>query len=191
MRDIHGDLDQSQRTQALDAFKRGEIDFLVATDVAARGLDIVSLPCVINYDVPTHADDYVHRIGRTGRAGQEGRAFTLILPEERRYVDAITRLTGKEIPRLEIPGAEAAARASRRASGRRFGAARRAMAAPAPESSRASGCRCGAGAAATARPRRPRRRSEAPPAMPPRPGLRRAAATASAQAARGPGGRHG
>jgi superfamily II DNA/RNA helicase len=109
VRDIHGDLDQSQRTQALDAFKRGEIDFLVATDVAARGLDIASLPCVINYDVPTHADDYVHRIGRTGRAGQEGRAFTLILPEERRYVDAITKLTGKEIPRLEIAGVETAA----------------------------------------------------------------------------------
>ena len=72
---------RAQRTQALEAFKRGEIDFLVATDVAARGLDIVSLPCVINYDVPTHADDYVHRIGRTGRAGQEGRAFTLMLPE--------------------------------------------------------------------------------------------------------------
>ena len=110
VRDIHGDLDQSQRTQALDAFKRGEIDFLVATDVAARGLDIVSLPCVINYDVPTHADDYVHRVGRTGRAGQEGRAFTLVLPEERRYVDAITRLTGKEIPRLEVPGFDAEAR---------------------------------------------------------------------------------
>jgi superfamily II DNA/RNA helicase len=109
VRDIHGDLEQSQRTQALDAFKRGEIDFLVATDVAARGLDIVSLPCVINYDVPTHADDYVHRVGRTGRAGQEGRAFTLILPEERRYVDAITRLTGKDIPQLDIPGVEATA----------------------------------------------------------------------------------
>ena len=109
VRDIHGDLEQAQRTQALDAFKRGEIDFLVATDVAARGLDIVSLPCVINYDVPTHADDYVHRVGRTGRAGQEGRAFTLMLPEERRYVDAITRLTGKDIPRLELPGVEAAA----------------------------------------------------------------------------------
>ena len=128
VRDIHGDLDQSQRTQALDAFKRGEIDFLVATDVAARGLDIVSLPCVINYDVPTHADDYVHRIGRTGRAGQEGRAFTLILPEERRYVDAITRLTGQQIPRLEIAGVEAAApdepAPSRRGSGRNGAAAR-------------------------------------------------------------------
>jgi superfamily II DNA/RNA helicase len=109
VRDIHGDLEQAQRTQALEAFKRGEIDFLVATDVAARGLDIVSLPCVINYDVPTHADDYVHRIGRTGRAGQAGRAFTLMLPEERRYVDAITKLTGKDIPRLELPAVEPAA----------------------------------------------------------------------------------
>jgi superfamily II DNA/RNA helicase len=107
VRDIHGDLDQSQRTAALEAFKQGEIAFLVATDVAARGLDIAMMPCVINYDVPTHADDYVHRIGRTGRAGQEGRAFTLVLPEERRYVDAITRLTGKPIPRLELAGMEA------------------------------------------------------------------------------------
>jgi superfamily II DNA/RNA helicase len=106
VRDIHGDLDQAQRTAALDAFKRGEIAYLVATDVAARGLDIAMLPCVINYDVPTHADDYVHRIGRTGRAGQEGRAFTLVLPDERRYVDAIAKLTGKEIPRLEITGME-------------------------------------------------------------------------------------
>jgi superfamily II DNA/RNA helicase len=107
VRDIHGDLDQSQRTAALEAFKQGEIAFLVATDVAARGLDIAMLPCVINYDVPTHADDYVHRIGRTGRAGQEGRAFTLVLPDERRYVDAITRLTGKSIPRLELDGVAA------------------------------------------------------------------------------------
>ncbi len=106
VRDIHGDLDQAQRTAALEAFKRGEIAYLVATDVAARGLDIAMLPCVINYDVPTHADDYVHRIGRTGRAGQEGRAFTLVLPDERRYVDAIARLTGKQIPRLEITGME-------------------------------------------------------------------------------------
>jgi superfamily II DNA/RNA helicase len=105
-RDIHGDLDQAQRTKALDAFKAGEIDFLVATDVAARGLDIARLPCVINYDVPIHADDYVHRIGRTGRAGREGRAFTLALPEEGRFVDAITKLTGKQMPRLEIGGME-------------------------------------------------------------------------------------
>ena len=108
VRDIHGDLDQAQRTATLEAFKRGEIAFLVATDVAARGLDIVMLPCVINYDVPTHAEDYVHRLGRTGRAGQAGRAFTLVLPDEGRYVDAITRLTGKPIPRLEIGGLDGA-----------------------------------------------------------------------------------
>jgi superfamily II DNA/RNA helicase len=164
VRDIHGDLEQAQRTQALDAFKRGEIDFLVATDVAARGLDIASLPCVINYDVPTHADDYVHRIGRTGRAGQEGRAFTLVLPEERRYVDAITRLTGKEIPRLEIPGGEPVPTAEPAPSGRH--PARNGARPPAPAKS----------AAAPARPpkraapeRTPPPRSQAPRPQAPRP----------------------
>ena len=101
-RDIHGDLDQSQRTQSLDAFKEGDVNFLVATDVAARGIDIAMLPCVINYDVPTHAEDYVHRIGRTGRAGQEGRAYTLAFGEEGKFVDAIAKLTGKVIPVLDL-----------------------------------------------------------------------------------------
>ncbi|MGH1482715.1 MAG: DEAD/DEAH box helicase [Geminicoccales bacterium] len=101
-RDIHGDLDQSQRTQSLEAFKEGEVNFLVATDVAARGIDIAMLPCVINYDVPTHAEDYIHRIGRTGRAGQEGRAFTLAFGEEGKFVDAIAKLTGKPIPTLNV-----------------------------------------------------------------------------------------
>jgi len=110
-RDIHGDLDQSQRTQSLDAFKEGEVNFLVATDVAARGIDIAMLPCVINYDVPTHAEDYIHRIGRTGRAGQEGKAFTLAFSEEGKFVDAINKLTGKKIPLLELPGTEAAGKA--------------------------------------------------------------------------------
>jgi len=104
--DIHGDLDQAQRTKALDAFKEGTFDFLVATDVAARGLDIARLPCVINYDVPIHADDYVHRIGRTGRAGLRGRAFTMVLPDEERFVDAITKLRGKEIPLLDSDAGE-------------------------------------------------------------------------------------
>ncbi len=110
-RDIHGDLDQSQRTQSLDAFKEGEVNFLVATDVAARGIDIAMLPCVINYDVPTHAEDYIHRIGRTGRAGQEGKAFTLAFGEESKFVDAIKKLTGKTIPLLEVPGVEPAEKA--------------------------------------------------------------------------------
>jgi superfamily II DNA/RNA helicase len=118
VRDIHGDLDQAQRSAALDAFKRGEIAYLVATDVAARGLDIAMLPCVVNYDVPTHAEDYVHRLGRTGRAGQAGRAFTLVLPDERRFVDAITRLTGRVIPRLEIAGLDGAELAATARSGR-------------------------------------------------------------------------
>ncbi|MGI9435564.1 MAG: DEAD/DEAH box helicase [Geminicoccaceae bacterium] len=110
-RDIHGDLDQAQRTQSLDAFKEGEVNFLVATDVAARGIDIAMLPCVINYDVPTHAEDYIHRIGRTGRAGQEGRAYTLAFGDESKFVDAIATLTGKPIPKLDIPSADSGDRA--------------------------------------------------------------------------------
>ena len=130
-RDIHGDLDQAQRTKALDAFKAGEIDFLVATDVAARGLDIARLPCVINYDVPIHADDYIHRIGRTARAGREGRAFTLALPDESRFVDAIAKLTGKQMPRLEIGGMDQPELADEPQGRRRRGRSRN-DAAPAP-----------------------------------------------------------
>ncbi|WP_051329374.1 DEAD/DEAH box helicase [Geminicoccus roseus] len=102
--DIHGDLDQSQRQATLDAFKRGDLDYLVATDVAARGLDISDMPVVINFDVPTHPDDYVHRIGRTGRAGRKGRAFTFVTSEELKYLAAITGLVGREIPALELEG---------------------------------------------------------------------------------------
>ncbi len=111
--DIPGDLDQSQRTQSLDAFKEGAVNFLVATDVAARGIDIAMLPCVINYDVPTHAEDYVHRIGRTGRAGQEGKAFTLAFGDEGKFIDAIAKLTGKKIPLLEIQPASGARRSTK------------------------------------------------------------------------------
>ena len=117
-RDIHGDLDQSQRTQSLDAFKEGDVNFLVATDVAARGIDIAMLPCVINYDVPTHAEDYVHRIGRTGRAGQEGRAFTLAFGDETKFVDAIAKVTGKKIPMLDMGGEEKAGAGDTAASSR-------------------------------------------------------------------------
>jgi superfamily II DNA/RNA helicase len=102
--DIHGDLDQAQRQATLDAFKRGDIDYLVATDVAARGLDISDMPVVINFDVPTHPDDYVHRIGRTGRAGRKGRAFTFVTSEELKYLAAITGLVGREIPALDVEG---------------------------------------------------------------------------------------
>jgi superfamily II DNA/RNA helicase len=102
-KDIHGDLDQAQRQASLDAFKEDRVDYLVATDVAARGLDIDDLPCVVNFDVPLHAEDYVHRIGRTGRAGKSGRAFTLVTEEDARYVDAIERLMARRIKRMADP----------------------------------------------------------------------------------------
>ena len=101
---LHGDMAQAKRTETLDKFRRGDVTILVASDVAARGLDIVGLSHVFNFDVPLHAEDYVHRIGRTGRAGREGRAFTLATPDDGKYADAIVRLIGKEIPRIEIEG---------------------------------------------------------------------------------------
>src|SRR5215468_2796824 len=101
---LHGDMAQAKRTETLDKFRRGDVTILVASDVAARGLDIIGLSHVFNFDVPLHAEDYVHRIGRTGRAGREGRAFTLATPHEKKYVDAIVRLIGREIPRIDIDG---------------------------------------------------------------------------------------
>ncbi|MRU14316.1 DEAD/DEAH box helicase [Roseovarius sp. A21] len=100
---IHGDLDQSQRTKTLDAFRNGELRFLVASDVAARGLDVPAVSHVFNYDVPGHAEDYVHRIGRTGRAGREGKAITLCGPRDEKAFDAVENLIQKEIPRLDNP----------------------------------------------------------------------------------------
>ncbi len=95
---LHGDLPQPKRTETLERFKTGEIRLLVASDVAARGLDIQGLSHVFNYDVPHHAEDYVHRIGRTGRAGRKGRSFTLAAPEDGKMVAAIQKLIGNEIP---------------------------------------------------------------------------------------------
>jgi superfamily II DNA/RNA helicase len=94
---IHGDKTQNERMQALDAFKRGEIEALVATDVAARGLDIAELPAVINFDLPFNAEDYVHRIGRTGRAGASGDALSLCSPNERRQLAEIEKLIKKPL----------------------------------------------------------------------------------------------
>jgi superfamily II DNA/RNA helicase len=105
---LHGDMPQSKRTETLERFKEGEIRLLVASDVAARGLDIQGMSHVFNFDVPIHAEDYVHRIGRTGRAGREGRAFTLSTPEDGRFVAAITKLIGKDIPTIAIEGIGAA-----------------------------------------------------------------------------------
>jgi superfamily II DNA/RNA helicase len=100
---LHGDMPQSKRTETLDRFRNGEIRLLVASDVAARGLDIEFMSHVFNYDVPIHAEDYVHRIGRTGRAGREGRSFTLATPADGRFVAAIEHLIGKAIPVITVP----------------------------------------------------------------------------------------
>src|SRR5213078_4160035 len=95
---LHGDMAQPKRTETLERFKNGEIRLLVASDVAARGLDIQGLSHVFNFDVPYHAEDYIHRIGRTGRAGRPGRSLTLAAPEDGKAVAAIQLLIGKDIP---------------------------------------------------------------------------------------------
>ncbi|WP_084863471.1 DEAD/DEAH box helicase [Salibaculum halophilum] len=100
---IHGDLEQSQRTRTLDGFREGSIRLLVASDVAARGLDIPAVSHVFNFDVPSHAEDYVHRIGRTGRAGRSGKAVMICGPRDDKYFEAVEKLLEKEIPRLENP----------------------------------------------------------------------------------------
>jgi superfamily II DNA/RNA helicase len=96
---LHGDMDQHKRLEWLEKFKSNEVTILVCSDVAARGLDIPSVSHVFNYDVPTHGEDYVHRIGRTGRAGRKGIAVTLASDSETRYLDEIEKLIGKNIPR--------------------------------------------------------------------------------------------
>jgi superfamily II DNA/RNA helicase len=110
---IQGDMDQSERIRELDRFKTGDIAVLVASDVAARGLDVKGVSHVLNYDVPWHPDDYVHRIGRTGRAGATGKAFTLATPDDAEAVANIEKLTGVKIERVggaakAAPRAEAA-----------------------------------------------------------------------------------
>jgi len=100
---IHGDLDQSQRTRTLDGFRNGDIRLLVASDVAARGLDIPAVSHVFNFDVPGHPEDYVHRIGRTGRAGRDGKAITICSHRDTKQFDAVEKLIQKEIPRQDTP----------------------------------------------------------------------------------------
>src|SRR6202022_5134720 len=98
---LHGDMDQPSRTAALEQFRRGEVTLLVASDVAARGLDIPTTSHVFNFDVPHHPDDYVHRIGRTGRAGRAGTAVPIVTPLDQKPILAIEKLIGQPIPRAE------------------------------------------------------------------------------------------
>jgi superfamily II DNA/RNA helicase len=100
---IHGDLDQSVRTKTLDGFRDGSVHLLVASDVAARGLDIPAVSHVFNFDVPSHPEDYVHRIGRTGRAGRLGKAYTIATPNDAKYLAAVTALIKREIPVGALP----------------------------------------------------------------------------------------
>ncbi|MBB5515704.1 superfamily II DNA/RNA helicase [Rubricella aquisinus] len=100
---IHGDLDQSLRMKTLDGFRSGEVTFLVASDVAARGLDIPNVSHVFNYDVPIHSEDYVHRIGRTGRAGKTGTAIMICSAPDEKHLKAIEELVKMEIPRIDNP----------------------------------------------------------------------------------------
>ncbi|MAN81222.1 MAG: DNA helicase [Rhodospirillaceae bacterium] len=102
---LHGDMVQSVRMETLSKFKSGDVTLLVCSDVAARGLDIPAMSHVFNFDVPTHADDYVHRIGRTGRAGREGVAISIAVPSDGKYVDAIEKLMGRPIERDEMSSA--------------------------------------------------------------------------------------
>src|SRR6266436_827767 len=99
---LHSDRSQNERIAALDGFKSGQFEVLVATDIAARGLDIAGVTHVINYDIPLHPEDYVHRIGRTGRAEQIGDAFTLVIAEELKAMADIERFIGQKIPRLKL-----------------------------------------------------------------------------------------
>ena len=103
---IHGNKSQGARTRALAAFKQGKVRVLVATDIAARGLDIAQLPHVVNYELPQVAEDYVHRIGRTGRAGNEGEAVSLVCVDEHRLLRGIERVLKRRLPQEVLPGYE-------------------------------------------------------------------------------------
>lgn len=113
---IHGNKTQKERIKALDGFKAGEVKALVATDVAARGLDINELPMVVNYEIPSSPEDYVHRIGRTGRGGASGKALSLVSKEEEEYLDAIEKLTKQNIPKevVKLSRGKAPARRNQR-----------------------------------------------------------------------------
>jgi ATP-dependent RNA helicase RhlE len=107
---IHGNRSQSQRTQALAGFKNGEYQVLVATDIAARGIDVEALGHVVNFDVPLAAEDYIHRVGRTARAEATGEAFTFVSPEEEGDLKQIERAIGKQLPRVTVSGFDYSAR---------------------------------------------------------------------------------
>ncbi len=135
---IHGDLDQSQRTRTLDGFREGTLRLLVASDVAARGLDVPSVSHVFNYDVPSHAEDYVHRIGRTGRAGRDGKAVMICVSRDEKNLADIERLVAREIPRMTPPNGKPAPAAEAEAETKATPATPDGEAAPADTAARSS-----------------------------------------------------
>jgi ATP-dependent RNA helicase RhlE len=176
---IHSDRTQNERTQALDDFKTGKTKLLVATDVAARGLDIDQLPFVINYELPNTPEDYVHRIGRTGRAGSPGEAISLVSGEEMEYLGRIEKLLKREIPRMEAPQFAPAGRESRGGE-RRGGESRGDDKSERGRDGASRGDRSAEGKSDARNPRRERRdenesgrprarRHESPPAATPKP----------------------
>lgn len=116
---LHGDMDQRHRMKTLDAFRNGEISLLIASDVAARGLDIPEVGHVFNFDVPVHAEDYVHRIGRTGRAGRSGCAFMLVTSSEKKYVEVIEEIIGRAIEQYTIDSSRPEAIEPKKSSSKR------------------------------------------------------------------------
>ncbi|WP_267381635.1 MULTISPECIES: DEAD/DEAH box helicase [unclassified Sphingomonas] len=157
--EIHGDMEQRERLAELELFKTGAVNVLVASDVAARGLDIKGVSTVFNYDAPWHPDDYVHRIGRTGRAGATGTAYTFVTPEDAENIQNIEKLTGQTIQRLETPKtADAAAPAEEvRAPRRERSSPRRESKAPQTEAFQAEAAPAPEPRAERARAARPSR----------------------------------
>ena len=151
---LHGDMSQPERFATLQKFKANELKLLVCSDVAARGIDIGGLSHVFNFDVPIHAEDYVHRIGRTGRAGMTGHAYTLAAPDDRAFVEAIEKLVGAEIPRFQVEGMDPLAFAE--SDGRRRGRGRAAKPAEKPARAKPAEAAIAETGAADA-PRKPRR----------------------------------
>jgi ATP-dependent RNA helicase RhlE len=173
---IHGDKSQHERIKTLDAFKKGQVAVLVATDVAARGLDIEELPYVINYELPHVPEDYVHRIGRTGRAGRQGKAISLVAAAESPYLADIEKLIRKPVERIILPGFEPEAGGEDATGQKQKRAARPPVASPAPghRESRAARTRMiAADGFDFSKPYEPRGEipvgAEAPPSQPRRP----------------------
>jgi superfamily II DNA/RNA helicase len=171
---LHGDMDQRARMATLEAFRAGRVPLLVASDVAARGLDIPDVSHVINFDVPIHPDDYVHRIGRTGRAGRSGAAFTIVASQDSKYLDAITKLIGNaiewagaDLSQLVIEPSDESDREPRRARPERRGEQRSSgRSSRAPKPAAATAARAPAAPAVAPKPAsaatRPRRAAEPP-----------------------------